>query len=665
MRNDLILEPWRIRSFSADLHDDFLESVFFLGNGRMGVRGYLPFDRSGYPIQTGLYIAGVFGEIKTGITDIVNLPTPVYEQIRIDGSAAKIVGTVERELNLHDASLTVKAKVSASGKEAEIVYSRFFPKDHTGLCVQRTAVKAKQGMRVQLRSGLYLPSCNSPIPDDQTKNNAETIRLTRLLMTQTTPDGLLCTFQTEGTGLTVDERLLYSSSSGIGGVYRDGDSAFLTFDKPCEADDSLIVDKVAFITTSRDIDPRIVEPPKKWSYDMLFAEHRNAWGLTWQSCDLPVFKNDGELQCAIRYAILQLQCSCSAKDPTVSIGARGLTHGRYKGCYFWDTDLFMLPFFLKNDREAAKNLCEYRVRALTAAKEHSRKMNTAGARYPWMAALDGTEQCETWDIGCSELHVTADVVYALDRYCRETGDEEFYLDHAAEVYIETARFWISRYTWRADTNTADLLFCKGPDEYCGVTSNNLFTNVMVQNNLFLACQAAEDLLTKRPDLYEKMGLSKKEISSWDYLRSIIPWPRDPRTGHLTEDDTFCRLEPVRISEIKHGDEASYHKVCFDRLQRYRVVKQADVLLLMTRLPDLFTREEKLQAWRDFEPICLHDSTLSFASHALFAKQNDMKTEAAYYLRKALLLDLRDIMGNTGKEGLHLACMGEAWQAANS
>lgn len=407
---------------------------------------------------------------------------------------------------------------------------------------------------------------------------------------------------------------------------------------------------------------RLVCPVVGLPYDTLCAEHRDAWELTWQGCDLPLVGGDAELQCAIRYTMLQLLCSCSAKDPTVSIGARGLTHGRYKGCYFWDVDLFMLPFFLKNDREAARSLCEYRVRALSAAKEHSRKMNTKGARYPWMAAMDGSEQCETWDIGCSELHVTADIVYALDQYCKETGDEEFYLDHAAEVYMETARFWVSRYTYHPESDTAELLFCKGPDEYCGVTSNNLFTNVMVQHNLSLASQAAEELRIKRPEAYQALGVTEDEINRWQHLREIIRWPRDPETGHLTTDDTFHLLEPVDLSQLKSGDEASYHTVCFDRLQRYKVVKQADVLLLMTRFPNLFTKDEKKQAWKDFEPICLHDSTLSFASHALFAAQNGMKEDAARYLQKALLLDLRDVMGNTGKEGLHLACMGEAWQA---
>ena len=125
--------------------------------------------------------------------------------------------------------------------------------------------------------------------------------------------------------------------------------------------------------------------------------------------------------------------------------------------------------------------------------------------------------------------------------------------------------------------------------------------------------------------------------------------------------SYKQIEPY-MDKIKLDASASYHHVCFDRLQRYKVIKQADVLLLMSRMPHLFTDKQKKEAWEDFEPICLHDSTLSFASHALFALQNGFDEQGFEYLRKALLLDLRDVMGNTGHEGLHLACMGEAWQA---
>ena len=290
-------------------------------------------------------------------------------------------------------------------------------------------------------------------------------------------------------------------------------------------------------------------------------------------------------------------------------------------------------------------------------------MNCLGARFPWMTSFDGSEQCETWDIGCSEIHITADVAYAIDNYCKKYNDKDFYLNSACELYAETARYWFSRYTYDADHKVANLLFCKGPDEYCGITTNNLFTNVMVKHNLTLAIDAAKDLKEKNPALFRKLAITESEINSWKDLKRDIPLPRDPKTGHLTTDDTFHLLEPVDLAEIKPDDSASYHTTCFDRLQRYKVIKQADVLLLMTRLHDLFSEEERLTAWNDFEPLCLHDSTLSFASHSLFAVQNNLQEKAIYYFNKALFLDIYDVMNNTGKEGLHMAGMGEIWQAA--
>ena len=660
MGNDLCLTPWAISCKGPGWADAFCESIFFLGNGRMGIRGYVSSEPARRPIQKGVYLAGIFGEIKPGITDFVNLPTPVCEKISIDGTEAELASEVERVLDLKEATLTMRYTLGSGAKTLHVESIRFLPREQPGLVMQRLTLTPSVDMALSVSSGILLDSCNSPIPDDQTKANTETIQLSRLESACASESGIRCSFSISGTGLAVTQEAKFRCPDFR---FSRSDGAAAVYTASAKPGGNLIFDKAAGIRTSRDVDPRIAPIPEGWDYDALLAGHKAAWERTWEACDLTVPTLDGDMQTGLRYSMFQLMGSCNAKDPTVSIGARGLSHGRYKGCYFWDTDLFMLPFFLENDLEAARNLCDYRARSLPAAKAHSREMNTAGARYPWMAALDGREQCETWDIGCSELHVTADVAYALDAYCQKSGDEAFYLDKAAEVFIETARFWVSRYTYRPETGEADLLFCKGPDEYCGITSNNLFTNAMVQHNLDLAVQAAKDLKEKRPDLYARLGITPEALDRMAALRQAIKWPRDPATGRLRQDDTLHRLEPVDLREIKPDAAASYHHVCFDRLQRYQVIKQADVLLLMTRLPQWFTEEEKKAAWEDFEPICLHDSTLSFASHALFALQNGYWEQGLDYLRKALLLDLRDIMGNTGHEGLHLACMGEAWQAA--
>lgn len=659
MRNDLQLTPWTVSCSGNGWADDFYESIFFLGNGRMGIRGYCSSEPENRPIQKGVYLAGIFGEIKPGITDFVNLPTPVFEKIYIDGQEASLVSEISRTLDMYTATLTMQYVVGIRGKTLSVVSTRFLPKEHPALIMQRLSVIPHNDMQIKVISGILTESCNSPIPDDQTKENTETIQLSQLNHYQLNGNKISSEFHIRGTDLTVSQEVeLQSNCFDISQI--TGAGLCCSVDLPAES--CAEIEKYSCILTSRDVDPRIGKM-SGWNYDALLEEHKSAWKSVWEKCDFTPKGFDAELQSGLRFSMFNLMGSCCTKDPTVSIGARGLSHGRYKGCYFWDTDMFMLPFFLKNDLEASRSLCEYRVKSLGAAKEHSKKMNTAGARYPWMAALDGSEQCETWDIGCSELHITADVAYAIDAYCKASGDQEFYLDHAAEVFIETGRFWISRYTYRLESNTADLIFCKGPDEYCGITNNNLFTNVMVQHNLDLAVQAAKEIKLYRPELYSRLNLSDAEIDHMNVVRDAIKWPRDPNTGRLAQDDTLHLLESADIDTIKADDSASYHHVCFDRLQRYRVIKQADVLLIMTRMPELFSVEEKQAAWGDFEPICLHDSTLSFASHALFALQNGFNEKGYEYLRKALLLDLRDVMKNTGHEGLHLACMGEAWQAA--
>ena len=656
MRKDLKLEGWTIRCEGAGLADDFIESVFFLGNGRLGIRGFMPFDISERPVQRGMFAAGVFGEIKPGITDIVNLPVPVFDEIYIDGRRALPEGGVDMALDMRAATLSAACTLTNGVKRVELEYLRFLPKNSTGLIAQRFVLRPRADMELGLRGGIYTGSCNCPVPDDQRKENAETICLAR----QVSAEGLDCVFGISGTGLTVRERAEYRT--GFGTLEIRGADAAIT--GAARAGEEVRVDKLACVLTSRDLDPLALPMPVDWELDALHAGHRAAWERAWQGCDFALPGGDTDVQTGLRFAMYNLMASCSARDPGVSIGARGLTHARYKGCYFWDTDLFMLPFFIENDPVAARSLCEYRVRSLGAAKEHSRRMNTRGARYPWMAAFDGSEQCETWDIGCSEVHITADVAYALGEYCKARGDEAFYLDSCAEVFIETARFWLSRCTWVSEER-AKLLFCKGPDEYCGITHDNLFSLAMIQHDLELAEQAAADLAEKRPELYAALGLSDLERADFRRLRESLVWPRDPVTGRLRQDESFHLLEPVDIKTVKPDAEASYHRVCFDRLQRYRLIKQADLLLVMTRLPELFTQRQKREAWEDFEPVCLHDSTLSWASHALFALQNGMEQEGLDFLRRALLLDLRDIMSNTGKEGLHLACMGEAWSAARA
>lgn len=662
MRNEVSLQDWTIRASGA-MQDDFLESVFFTGNGRLGVRGYAAGDPRPRPVQQGMFLAGMFDEIKPGITDFIHLPTPVWHHIAANGETLTPAGPVLRALDLSCGTLTLQYRADTPHGTVRVTEERWFDPECPAFLWQRLQVESSTPEDLTVDSGIYSASCNCPVPDDQVKENHETVQLMVEEEPRFSSGKLEAGWHSHVTGLGLQIHLHYAIQGGRqeASVRQFGVCCGLRFTGTAAPGKPFVLDKTAVILTSRDRDPRIDPSAQPLAYDLARQQAKEHWAARWSVCDVAV-DGDADAQTALRYAAYQLICSCSARDDTVNIGARGLTHTRYKGCYFWDTDLFMMPFFLLTDPSGARSLMQYRVNCLPQAKEHARRMNSAGARYPWMASYDGSEQCESWDIGASELHVTADIVYAMDLYARITGDVPFFRE-AEEVYIETARFWCSRYTPVLGTDRFNLLFCKGPDEYCGITSNNLFTNVMVRHNLNLALAAARRMQREDPARFESLHLSEEEMTSWQMLERGIQIPRDPVTGHLRADDTFHLLEPVEVSSLKQGDTASYHKVCFDRLQRYQVIKQADTLLVMTRLPDCFTEEERLAAWQDFEPKCLHDSTLSFASHALFAAQNGLTDAAWRYFEKAAYLDLREIMGNTGKEGLHLACLGETWQAA--
>ena len=662
MRTDVKRRGWTISAEGNDFADRFLESVFFTGNGRMGARGYPAYRPVRRPLDAGLFLAGFYDRISdsTDLTDFVNLPTPIWYQIRLNGRTPTVPSQLFRELDLRTGLLTFRYRLSIADDWVDVREQHFFSLARPSLLFQRLEFRGCGP--VELLAGIDHQSCNSPIPDDQVKENTQIIQMTRFCSGEEADAGFTARYETKHTKLALVQTISCHTEgfSTPAFVPDTGDGVGVR----CAGDAShppIALELAVRLTSSRDVDPLLqldVEPG--WDFAGALAANQTAWEQRWADCDI-VMEGDEDAQTGLRYVIYQLVANCSPRDHTVSIGARGLTHTRYKGCYFWDTDLFLTPFYNLTDPQAARSLANFRIGTLPQAKAHAARMNGTGARYPWMVSYDGSEQCESWDIGCSEVHVTADVAYALGQYLNWTGDDSLFFQGGAQVLVETARFWVSRYSPAQEPGKVNLLFCKGPDEYCGITSNNLFTNTMVKHNLSLALAAAARLKQEAPEQYEALGMSETEYSAWEILRDAIQLPRDPVTGRYRQDDTFHLLERIDPAKLKSGDEASYHQVCFDRLQRYQVIKQADTLLLMTRLPEQFTEEEKLAAWEDFEPLCIHDSTLSFASHALFAAQNGLAEAAEAYWWKALYLDLEEVMGNTGKEGLHLACLGEVWQ----
>ena len=622
--HDVTIQPWRITRTSAV--DAFSETIFSIGNGTLGVRGYGAWAVKPSPQAHAVFRAGLFSYIKPGITDMVQLP-----DVLTLCPVGEVPDTVTQILAMDTGVLTHTWQTP----RATVCMERTVSMADTQLMLQRLTLTAKQAGLYTVQAIADATVRNLPVHDDQTIAATEMVQL--LDTESITYDSMTLRTASEGSPV----RLLWTLHSTPKATHADtvtDTAATSTYTCTLAAGEMWVMEKqVRILVEDEEANPTAADP---------WAQSAAVWAERFAQCDIQIDADDPDLQGALRYNIFQMLCNNAGYDRRVSIGARGLSHGRYKGNTFWDTEIFLLPFYLWTRPDAAKNLLYYRADRLEDARALAKKQNLDGARFPWMCAGTGQEQCESWDIGLCEVHITADVAYAMQRYADVTGDETFRREVADEVFAETARYWLSRLTYEPSKNQVSSFFVKGPDEYCGATVNNTFTNYLARYNMELALQGNH--------------LIPEERARMTFARDRIAILYDAQRDLFLQDELLDRLEVPPF--LKSGEEPSYKTVCFDRMQRYRALKQADLVLLMTLFPDDFTLAQKANVFAYYEPITLHDSTLSYGAHAQLALRLGLWSKAETYLRKAIYLDLEDVMGNTGHEGVHMAALGAAWQA---
>jgi trehalose/maltose hydrolase-like predicted phosphorylase len=653
---ELKITAWQIEATDdSPAAKDFRESIFSQANGYMGIRGFAPEDRKENTYSRTTFLAGFYEYIRPGITDIVNQPDVTLTNLTINGIDISLLKktSFSQTLDMRDGSLRWNYTVTDDqGRKTKVSVTRFLSMVRRHVAAFRFEIMpVNYDGTIEINSEIDTTIENLPISDNQLNENMETARIWSEPEDNKNAIYIETAYSKRGTA--VEYRIITNTA------------------KTCKQGEIVIFDKIAAIYCYRDGDDpremakREADEAAASGYEALFNENRAEWEKIWQAADIELAA-DMELQGAVRYNIFQLIQAAPYNDPGASIGARGLSHGRYKGCVFWDTEIFMLPFYQYTDPATAKNLLLYRYNTLNDAIESAKRFSLSGARYSWMSSDTGFEQCETWDTGCCEIHITADIAYAFGRYVELTDDKEFFIKHAAEVYLQTARYWASRFTYHAASDRYHLLFVKGPDEYCGVTGNNYFTVKMAKHNLKLALDAINrmenDFIAEWHELQKKIGYREIEQGLWrDIIKKTVV-RYDQNLNLYLQDDTFHLLEPLDPAAHKDDDVPLYHKLSFDRLQRYQVLKQADIVMLMALFPDDYTKNQKQAAWEYYEPKTLHDSTLSFGAHALLAAQLGLDGKAETYLKKSCFLDLKNVMKNTAGEGLHIAAHGATWQA---
>jgi kojibiose phosphorylase len=402
--------------------------------------------------------------------------------------------------------------------------------------------------------------------------------------------------------------------------------------------------------------------------------HVDAWCRKWEAADVRIV-GDEKAQRALRFASYHLIAVANPEDAHVSIGARGLTGEAYRGHVFWDTEIYMLPFYVCTDPPAARALLMYRYHTLDAARRKAKAQGYDGALYAWESADTGDEVAPQRVVapdgrlvvirtGEREHHISADVAYGVWQYWRATGDDAFMMSAGAEILIETARFWASRVQVEPD-GRAHIRQVIGPDEYHELVDDNAYTNVMAAFNLERAADAAAILSREQSDHWQRLsarlGLADDAPRSWRALAAKLVTGFDTATKLFEQFAGYFQLEEVDATA--HQGCPTPVDVCLgaERVGRSKVIKQADVVALSALLWDKWPVAVHKANFRYYEPRTGHGSSLSPGLHALVAARLGDAASAQAYFRQAAEIDLANNMGNAAG-GVHMGALGSLWQA---
>lgn len=452
------------------------------------------------------------------------------------------------------------------------------------------------------------------------------------------------------------------------------------FDLKAENGKSYRLERLVTVYTSRDTPQPDLEAARSLQQlvsarrDLLSA-HVSAWEERWRSAEIDV-EGDEVAQRALRLAAYHLISAANPHDEHVSVPARALTGSAYKGHVFWDTEIYMVPFYIFSHPPSARSLLMYRYNTLPAARAKARALNYEGALYAWESADTGAETTPMWAVGPDgevvqirngelEQHISADVAYAVSQYWQATGDIKFLLDAGAEIILETARFWASRAEIENDGNY-HIRHVIGPDEYHEDVDDDAYTNLMAQWNLECAVEIARTIQKCWPgrwrELAAAIGIVENEIERWLSLAERIYTGFHPETGVHEQFRGYFDLEHIDLGALEPRTTAIDVLLGRERVRWTDAIKQADVIMAVYLLWHRFADQVRVANFRYYEPKTAHGSSLSPSVHALIAARLGDVVLAERYFKQAADIDIANNMGNAAG-GVHAAALGGLWQAA--
>lgn len=400
---------------------------------------------------------------------------------------------------------------------------------------------------------------------------------------------------------------------------------------------------------------------KTQSLEQVWKDQTTYLNAFWETADIQI-NGDQLLQEGIRFNLYHLLQS-AGRDKHSNISAKGLSGEGYEGHYFWDTEIYIAPVFLLTKPDLAKQLLIYRYSILDGARKRAKEMgHRKGALFPWRT-ISGSESSAYFPAGTAQYHISADIAYSYIQYYLATGDEEFLEKYGAEVLFETARLWVDTGHYQNGQFRIDTV--TGPDEYTCIVNNNYYTNVMAKHNLDWAVRTYQNLQENMEegfsDLVSRLSIKNEEIREWQKASEQMYLPYNRELDINPQDDTFLQKAVWNFNDTPADHYPlllHYHPLT---LYRYQVCKQADTVLAHFLLEDAQEATTIKNSFHYYEKLTTHDSSLSSCVFSIMAAKVGEKEKAYDYFIETARLDLDNTHGNT-KDGLHMANMGGTWMA---
>lgn len=674
------LDPWKVIEEGFDNeYSQVAESIFSLGNEYMGVRGYF---EEGYSKDSlvGSYFNGIYEMTKPdyghykGIVDfmeyMVNSVNWLYTRVVIDGETLDLAKDsfedYRRELDFRTGILTRSFVWNTkSGKKIRITFQRLLSMDEVEKGAQKITVEPINfSGEIKIITGLDFNEIHRTSGQNMWSQNIRQAEVVNR-------DGMAGQLSIEATTLHTNKKV---HSSAV--VYADCKKA-ATLEKSKFVALELILDvsegKQSSITkfveniTLRDGDTeeaynsRIANINlKEMSFDDMSKRAEEWWNNVWEKSDI-VIEGDEENQQGIRFCIFQMFQTYHGAVSGTNIGAKGLTGEAYNGNAFWDTETCCLPFFMFNNKEGAKNLLFFRYKTLDEARKRAKMLDCKGAYYP-IATISGRECCNLWQHASLQLQASTAVAYGIWFYEKLFHDTEFVKMYGLEMLIEICRMLASR----GDYNKKGKYgyYCvMGPDEFQMMVHNNSYTNYMAKFTFEYTLDVIERIKSEDLEAFKKVAnkveYDECESEDWKNKSDNMLILYDENTMIFEQHDGFYNLPHVDIDEIPISEFPLYDHWSYERIYRNDMIKQPDVLMFMFLFSSKFTDEQLKANYEYYEPLCIHESSLSPSVHSILAAQLGKEDEAYEFFKFATRMDLDNYNRNTN-QGLHTTSIAAAW-----